>query len=88
MSNTWLKREEWRKVTFRLGENETEIDYVLIWKEHQQFMQSVKAIPREFQHTLVVVDIDKRKRRKVVRKTCAERRKIGLLRDVKMRKQF
>ena len=28
-SNTWLKRDEKRKVTFRLGENETEIDFVL-----------------------------------------------------------
>ena len=25
-SNTWFKREEKRKVTFRMGENETEID--------------------------------------------------------------
>ena len=32
--NTWFKREEKRKVTFRMGENETEIDFVLIKKEH------------------------------------------------------
>ena len=30
MTNTWFKREEKRKVTFRMGENETEIDFVLI----------------------------------------------------------
>ena len=34
MSNTWFKREENRKVTFRMGRNETEIDFVLIIKEH------------------------------------------------------
>ena len=34
MSNTWLKREEKRKVTFRMGENETGIVFVLIMKEH------------------------------------------------------
>ena len=34
VSNTWFKREEERKVTFRMGENETEIDFVLIKKEH------------------------------------------------------
>ena len=34
VSNMWFKREEKRKVTFRLGENETEIDFVLIKKEH------------------------------------------------------
>ena len=30
VSNTWFKREEKRKVTFRMGENETKIDFVLI----------------------------------------------------------
>ena len=30
VSDTRLKREEKRKVTFRVGENETEIDFVLI----------------------------------------------------------
>ena len=34
VSNTWLKREEKRKVTFRIGENDIEIGFVLIKKEH------------------------------------------------------
>ena len=34
MSNTWFKRDEKRKVIFRMGQNETEIDFVLIKKEH------------------------------------------------------
>ena len=29
VSNTWLKREEKRKVTFRMGENETLTTYCL-----------------------------------------------------------
>ena len=41
MSNTWFKREEKRKVTFKLGENETESDFVLIRKEHQGFLGNV-----------------------------------------------
>ena len=32
VSNTWFKREEKRKVIFRIGEHETEIDFVLIRK--------------------------------------------------------
>ena len=48
----------------------------------------MKAILGEFQHALVIADIDKRKIRKVVKKTCAERRKITLLIDVKIRKRF
>ena len=65
-----------------MGENETE--FVLIKKEHGRFIQNVKAIPGEFQHALLIEDIDKRKIRKVVRKTCAGRRKITLLKDVKI----
>ena len=33
MSNIWLKIEE-KTVTFRMSENETEIDFVLIKKEY------------------------------------------------------
>ena len=78
-------REE-KKVTCRIGENETKIDFVLIKKEHIQFIQNVKAISGEFQLAIVIADIEKMKIRKVVRKTCAERRKITLLKDVKIRK--
>ena len=34
MSNIWFKIDEKRKVTFRMGENEAEIDFVLIMNEH------------------------------------------------------
>ena len=88
MSNTCSKREEKRKVTFRMGENEKKIDFVFLTKEHRRFIQNMKAIHGEFQHALVIADIDKRKIRKVVRRTCAERRNITLLKDVKIRKQF
>ena len=36
----------------------------------------------------MIADIDKRRIRKVVRKTCVGRRKITLLKDVKIRKQL
>ena len=36
----------------------------------------------------MVAYIDKKEIRKAVRKICAERRKISLLKDVKIRKQF
>ena len=62
-------------------ENETEIDFVLTNKEHRQFIQNVKAIPGEFQHALVIADIAKKKIRKLVRRTCAKRRRISLLRE-------
>ena len=48
----------------------------------------MKEIPGEFQHALVIADIDKRKIKKVVNNTCAERRKITLLKDVKIRRRL
>ena len=36
VSNSWFKRVEKRKVTFRMGVNETEVNFVLIKKEHRQ----------------------------------------------------
>ena len=50
-----------------------------IKKEYLQFVRNAKAIPSEFQHALVIADIDVKKIRKVVRKTCTERIKITLL---------
>ena len=72
MSNTWFTREEKNKMTFRIGENETEIDLVLILKKHQCFIHIVKTIPGEFHHALVATFIDNKKIRNVVRKTCTE----------------
>ena len=81
-------RLEKMNVIFRMGENYTEIDFVFIKKEHLPSIQNVKAIPGESQHALVIADIDEKKIRKIVKKTCAERRKISLLNDVKIRKRF
>ena len=36
----------------------------------------------------MITDIDKRKIRKAVKKTCAERRKISLLKDLNIWKRF
>ena len=59
-----------------------EKDFVLIKNEHRQFIQNVRVIHGDVQHVLVAGDIDKKKMRNVVRKTCTERRKISLLKDV------
>ena len=64
------------------------IDFALAKKEHGRFIRNVKAIHTEFRHAFGTVDIVKRKIRKVVRKTCTERRKITLLKDEKIRKRF
>ena len=47
----------------------------------------MKPISGDFQHALVVADIDI-KIRNIVRKIGIERRKVSLLKNVKVRKQF
>ena len=61
---------------------------VLMKTERQWITQTVKAIPGQFQHALVVADMDEKKIKNVVRKTYTERRKISLLKDVKIVKQY
>ena len=48
----------------------------------------MKVIYGEHQHELLATDIDKNEKRKVVRKTCTERRNVSLLKDVKIRKRL
>ena len=84
VSNTWFMTEEKRKVTFRMGQGETEI-VIMLMKKHWWFLQNVKAIPEGSQHALMVADIDKKKIRNVVRKTHIKTRKINLL---KIRRLF
>ena len=81
MSYAWFNREEKWKATFTLGGNYTEIDFLFIGIEYWRF-----CFPGEFQHALVITDIDMKEMRNVVRKTHIEREKISLLNDVKIRK--
>ena len=53
-------------MTFRMGENETEIDFVLI--EKQAVFTKCVGNPWEFHHTSVVAYIGKRKVRNAVRR--------------------
>ena len=48
----------------------------------------MKAIPGEYQHTLVVADIHNKEIRNVVTKMCTDRENIGLLKDVKIMEKF
>ena len=50
MSITLFMREEKRKVIFRMVENKTKINFVLIKEEHRRFMQNLRAILEEFQY--------------------------------------
>ena len=45
-------------------------------KGNREYLKDVKVIPSELQHRLVVVDLVKKKVKKVVRKKAFERRKV------------
>ena len=48
MMSACCSRKAMGKVTFRQGKSETEINFVLIRKEHHQLMKNLKAICGEF----------------------------------------
>ena len=50
-------------------------------KGSRKYLRDVKVIPGELQHRLVLVDLVKRKVRKVVRKEAFERRKVWKLKE-------
>ena len=61
VANTWFRKGEKRKVTYSAGENETEIDFVLVGKGNRKYLRDVKVIPGELQHRLVVTNLVKKK---------------------------
>ena len=81
MANTWFRKGEKRKVTYSTGENETEIDFVLVGKGNRKYLRDMKVIPGELQHSLVVMGLVKKKVEKVVRKKAIQRRKVWKLKE-------
>ncbi|XP_068684483.1 uncharacterized protein [Montipora foliosa] len=80
-----LEKGEKRKVTYSAGENETEIDFVLVEKGNRKYLRDAKVIPGELQHRLVVTDLVKKK---VVRKKAIERRKVWKVKEDDTRARF
>ena len=88
VGNTFFKKMDKRKVTFSSGSNETEIDFVLVGRQKRKFLKDVKSVPGELQHRLVIVDVDKRKLKKIVRKRTTEKRKVWKLKEEETRGKF
>ena len=68
MANTWFYKADKKKITYSDGGCETEIDSVLVGKKYRKYIRDVKVISWELQHRLVVVDLDKKVLKKIVRK--------------------
>ena len=78
VANTWFKTDK-RKITFKSGNNEYEIDFILVSKESRKFLKDVKVIQWELQHRLLVADVDERKLNKVVKKESRVKRMVWKL---------
>ena len=88
VANTWFKKKEKRKVTYSAGSCQTEIDFVLVGTENRKYIKDVKVIPWELQHRLVVLDLDKRISRKIVKKERIMRRRVWKLNEKPTRMAF
>ena len=42
VANTWFKKSEKRKITFKSGHNESEIDFILVMKENRKHLKDVR----------------------------------------------
>ena len=74
LMNTYFQKRKIRLVTFRSGETETMIDYILVNNKYRSSVKDVKVIPGEeivSQHCLLLMDMVFRE--KVKRKVKLER---------------
>ena len=88
MANTWFEKMEQRKITYSMGRNETEIDFVLVGKNNRKYVNDLKTIPWELQHWLVVTNINKRKLKKVVKNELTFRRRVSKLKENNTKTKF
>ena len=58
---------------------------MLVGEKYRKYVRDVKVIPRELQHRLVVIDLDKKVLKKIVRKERIIRRKIWKLNENRTR---
>ena len=64
IANTWSRKADKKKITYGSGCNESDINFCIIGKVDRKFLKNVKVITGELQHNLVVVDVDKKQKRK------------------------
>ena len=88
MANTWLYKADKRKITDIAGGCETEIDFEPVVEKYKKYIRDVKVIPWELQHTLMVVDLDRKVLKRILKKERIIRRKIWKLNENQTRVRF
>ena len=83
-----VKKTNIRKITFKSGNNESEIDFILVSKENRKFLKDVNVIPWQLQYRLLVADVDQRKLNKVVKKESRVKRMVWKFKEREMQDKF
>ena len=88
--NTCFQKRKSRLITFRLGETETMIDYILVNNKYRSSVRDVKVIPGEEivnQHCLLLMDMVFKEK---VRRKVKFRKKLKLwrLRESEVKEEF
>ena len=78
VANTWFYKADKRKITSSAGGYKKECDVLLVGEKYRKYIRHVKVISLELQ-LLVVLDLDIKVLKKVVRKQRIIRRKIWIL---------
>ena len=60
---TWSRKAAWKKITYGSGCNNSAIDLCIMGKVDSKLSNDVKVITGELQHNLVIVDVDRKKRK-------------------------
>ena len=63
IANKWFRKADKKKIMYGSGCNKSEIDFCIIGKVDRKFLENIKVITWELQHSQVVVDIDKKENR-------------------------
>ena len=90
VSNSLFTKRESHLVTFQSGENQSQIDYILVKRQNVKLVRDVKVIPNEecvTQHKLLVCDAKIVKREDRCKKVVPERR-VWKLQRADLRDKF
>ena len=81
IANTWFRKADKKKTMYGSGCNESEIDFFVIGKVDHKCLKNIKVISLQLQHNLVVVDVDKKQKKKTEWKPEGKKRNVAKLRD-------
>ena len=91
VSNTMFKKDRERKITYKSGGAETQIDFILLRKDRELFVRDCMVIPGEAcltQHRLLKADIKVKNLKRRKKQRGDKKIKVWKLKDEETRRQF